>query len=198
MNWNTPSELYRNYALAGFDRPHNFQMGFAYALPWQTKSGYDNVFSAIVNDWQVNGLLAAFSGTPFTVTASGTSPEHAEQHADGRSRRHVHRRPARSARPARGSTRPRSRSRLAFVSVTPAATSSAARVAGTSTSPCSGRSRSAVARRLEYRLQAGNLFNHPVYANPNGDITSGDFGRILGIANQYPERQIQMGLRFSF
>ena len=73
LNWNTPSELYRNYALAGFDRPHNFQMGFAYALPWQTKSGYDNVFSAIVNDWQVNGLLAAFSGTPFTVTASGTS-----------------------------------------------------------------------------------------------------------------------------
>ena len=73
MNWNTPSELYRNYALAGFDRPHNFQMGFAYALPWQTKSGYDNVFSAIVNDWQVNGLLAAFSGTPFTVTASGTA-----------------------------------------------------------------------------------------------------------------------------
>ena len=53
-------------------------------------------------------------------------------------------------------------------------------------------------RRLEYRFQAGNLFNHPVYGNPNGDITSGNFGRILGIANQYPERQIQMGLRFSF
>ncbi len=33
VNWNTPSECYRNYALAGFDRPHNFQMGFAYALP---------------------------------------------------------------------------------------------------------------------------------------------------------------------
>jgi hypothetical protein len=31
VNWNTPSG-YRNYALAGFDRPHNFQMGFAYAL----------------------------------------------------------------------------------------------------------------------------------------------------------------------
>jgi len=54
------------------------------------------------------------------------------------------------------------------------------------------------ARRLEYRLQAGNLFNHPVYGTPNGDITSGNFGRITSIANQYPERQIQMGLRFSF
>jgi hypothetical protein len=37
-----------------------------------------------------------------------------------------------------------------------------------------------------------------VYANPNGDITSGNFGRITAVANQYPERMIQMGLRFSF
>jgi len=37
-----------------------------------------------------------------------------------------------------------------------------------------------------------------VYGTPNGDITSGNFGRITSIANQYPERQIQMGLRFSF
>ena len=63
----------RNYALPDSIGRHNFQLGFAYALPWQTKGGYDNVLSAIVNDWQVNGLLAAFSGTPFTVTASGTS-----------------------------------------------------------------------------------------------------------------------------
>ncbi len=57
LNWNTPSELYRNWAPAGFDRRHNFQLGFAYALPWQSKSGYDNVVKAIVNDWQVNGVL---------------------------------------------------------------------------------------------------------------------------------------------
>jgi len=54
LDWNTPSEYYRNYALAGFDRTHNFQMGFAYALPWQTKDGYGNVLSAIANDWQIN------------------------------------------------------------------------------------------------------------------------------------------------
>ena len=35
---------------AGFDRRHNFQLGFAYALPWQTKGSYDGVLSAIVND----------------------------------------------------------------------------------------------------------------------------------------------------
>ncbi|HEU4935395.1 MAG TPA: hypothetical protein VFT39_03005 [Vicinamibacterales bacterium] len=33
LTWNTPSELWRNWAPAGFDRRHNFQLGFAYALP---------------------------------------------------------------------------------------------------------------------------------------------------------------------
>ena len=36
LTWNTPSELHRNWAPAGFDRRHNFQLGFAYALPWQS------------------------------------------------------------------------------------------------------------------------------------------------------------------
>ena len=39
----------------------------------RSTGGYDGVLHAIADDWQVNGVLAAFSGTPFTVTASGTS-----------------------------------------------------------------------------------------------------------------------------
>ena len=45
----------------------------------------------------------------------------------------------------------------------------------------------------------------PVFANPQGNITSGTFGQITGIAGgtaltnaAYPERQIRLGLRFSF
>jgi hypothetical protein len=74
LGWNTPSELYRNWAPAGFDRRHNLQMGFVYELPWHSarRNSGDNVFRRIVNDWQVNGVFAAFSGLPFTVTASGT------------------------------------------------------------------------------------------------------------------------------
>ena len=44
LNWNTPSELWGNWAAAGFDRRHNFQLGFAYALPWQNNGGYTNGF----------------------------------------------------------------------------------------------------------------------------------------------------------
>lgn len=53
-------------------------------------------------------------------------------------------------------------------------------------------------RRLEYRLQAGNVLNHALYGNPSSSITSGTFGQITGVNGNYPERVIQMGLRFSF
>jgi hypothetical protein len=202
VNWNTPSEYYRNYALAGFDRPHNFQMGFAYALPWQSKGGYGNVLKSIANDWQINGLLAAFSGTPFTVTASGTSlntPSNT-QTAD-----------------LTGTFTETGLIGAAglWFDRTAFAQPTGVRFGNTGRNQFRGPGgwnldfslfRSfpiGATRRLEYRLQAGNLFNHAVYGNPNGDITSGDFGRITGIAGggtnlTYPERQIQMGLRFSF
>ena len=72
LSYNTPSELDRNWAPAGFDRRHNFTLGFAYQLPWQS-AGDDNIAKLIINDWQLNGVFAAFSGTPFSMTASGTN-----------------------------------------------------------------------------------------------------------------------------
>jgi hypothetical protein len=63
------------------------------------------------------------------------------------------------------------------------------------------------ARRLELRVEAGNIFNHPVFANPDTGLQNGTFGQILGIpggggtinANaSYVERQIRVGARFTF
>ena len=70
LNWNTPSEVWRNWAPAGFDRRHNFTLGFAYQLPWQSSGGYDGLLNAIINDWQVNGIFQIYSGQRFTVTAN--------------------------------------------------------------------------------------------------------------------------------
>src|SRR5262249_36478912 len=67
--FNTPSQLDRNWAPAGFDRRHNLQVGFVYALPWQRGDGYSSVLKALASDWQINGMFAAFSGNPFTITA---------------------------------------------------------------------------------------------------------------------------------
>ena len=47
--------------------------------------------TAILGDWQLNGVVAAFTGTPFTVTAERHVAEHAVEHADGRSGRRLQR-----------------------------------------------------------------------------------------------------------
>ena len=39
LTFNTPSQVDRNYAHAGYDRPHNFQMGFVYQLPLRGSGG---------------------------------------------------------------------------------------------------------------------------------------------------------------
>jgi hypothetical protein len=199
LSFNTPSELWRNWAPAGFDRRHNFQLGFAYALPWQTTGAYDGVVRAIINDWQVNGVLAAFSGNPFTVTASGSAlntPSN-QQTADLVGTFNVL-----GAIGASGQ----------WFDTSAFAQPTGVRFGTTGRNQFYGPGgwnldfslfRSfpiGATRRLEYRLQAANLLNHPVFGNPSASITSGTFGQITGISGSgsYLERQIQMGVRFSF
>jgi len=64
-----------NRAQAGYNIPHIFQMGFVYDLPTGKGKAYanDGVARRVLGDWQVNGVLSAFQGRPFTVTASGAS-----------------------------------------------------------------------------------------------------------------------------
>ena len=47
-------------------------------------------------------------------------------------------------------------------------------------------------------MEAGNVFNHAIFGNPQGNVTSGTFGQITGINGNYPERQIRLGMRFQF
>jgi hypothetical protein len=53
-------------------------------------------------------------------------------------------------------------------------------------------------QKVEFRMEAGNILNHPVYGNPQGSFTSGTFGQITGINGNYPERMIRLGLRYQF
>jgi hypothetical protein len=198
----------RSWARAGFDRPHNFQMGFVYQLPWQHEgSGYGNVAKAILGDWQLNGVFGAFSGTPFTVTASGTSlnTPGISQTADwtggdikvlgniGTGGKWFD---------TTGFTQPTG---VTIGNVT----RNQFRGPGGWTLDLSVFRSIPVGgpRRLELRVEAGNILNHPVFGNPDGNVNSGTFGQIFGIpggggtinANaSYVERQIRLGARFTF
>jgi hypothetical protein len=204
LTFNTLSQLDRNWAPAGFDRRHNLQVGFVYQIGGQTTNGYTNAVQAVVRDWQLNGVLGAFTGTPFTMTGSGTlvnTPSN-QQTAD-----------------LVGSYKITDRigSTGAWFDTTQFAQPSGIRFGNTGRNqfygpggwnldlgiqrsfPVGGQ------KRLEARITAGNIFNKPVFANPQGNVTSGTFGQITQIAgggaltnSAYTERAVVLGLRFTF
>lgn len=75
LTWNWVPMLYRNYALAGYDRTHNLQLYGTYLLPFGKGQHLlkQGISAAIAGGWQVNAIMSRTSGTPFTVTASATS-----------------------------------------------------------------------------------------------------------------------------
>jgi hypothetical protein len=75
VTWNYPTVLNRNRALSGFDRTHIFQAAYVVELPFGhgKKLASKGVAAAILGNWQANGLVSAFTGIPFTVTASTAS-----------------------------------------------------------------------------------------------------------------------------
>jgi hypothetical protein len=65
-----------NRGVLGINIPHNFQFSGGWELPfgkgrrWLNDNG---VISALTGGWQLSWLYGAFSGYPFSVSASGTS-----------------------------------------------------------------------------------------------------------------------------
>jgi hypothetical protein len=49
---------------------------------------------------------------------------------------------------------------------------------------------------LQFRLEAFNVLNHPVWGAPNGNVAAGGFGEISTTA--IAMRQLQLGLKYSF
>ncbi len=65
----------RNRTVRGYDRPHNLQGSAIWELPFGQGKMWANqgAASKILGGWQINGVASLFSGTPFTVVASGAS-----------------------------------------------------------------------------------------------------------------------------
>ncbi len=65
----------RNYARADFDRTLNFTQSYVYSLPFGVGKRWLSSGPAawVLGNWQLSGILTLLTGTPVTVTASGTS-----------------------------------------------------------------------------------------------------------------------------
>jgi hypothetical protein len=75
LAFNIPAAFGRNRSVTGYDRTQNLQGGFIVELPFgpHKKWATTGISGIVLGGWQLNGLLSAYSGTPFTVTASGAS-----------------------------------------------------------------------------------------------------------------------------
>lgn len=65
-----------NWALSDFDRTHALHITNLTELPFGANKRWLNgggIVAALVGGWQVNNIISFYSGTPFTVTSSGTS-----------------------------------------------------------------------------------------------------------------------------
>jgi hypothetical protein len=71
VTYNALSALDKNYGPAGYDRTHMFQLGFVAELPFG-KNG-SSPLNTVVKDWTLNGIFSYVTGQPFTVAASGAS-----------------------------------------------------------------------------------------------------------------------------
>ena len=73
---NAPQNSYNwhdgEYGRATLDRKHIFNINYVYRLPFFAKAhGFTH---AALGGWQVTGIYAAYTGSPFTVTTSGVDP----------------------------------------------------------------------------------------------------------------------------
>ncbi len=71
LTWNHPLMYDENFAVASFDRTHVFQMGFVYELPFLRNN--TDVLGKALGGWQLNGVFAAYSGTPYSIGGTNTA-----------------------------------------------------------------------------------------------------------------------------
>ncbi|HTX41985.1 MAG TPA: TonB-dependent receptor [Acidobacteriaceae bacterium] len=70
ISWPYPAYFARNKALAGYDRDYNFEGFWLYSLPFGKgqKMANHGVASALAGGWTFSGVLSRLGGAPFTVT----------------------------------------------------------------------------------------------------------------------------------
>ncbi len=201
--WNATSVFYRNRAPAGYDIPHILQLAYVYDMPFGKgkKWATTGLGSAILGEWQINGIFSSYKGRPYTIWASDASlnmPGNA-QTAD-------------QVKP--------SVAKLGYVGDdgTYFDTSAFARVTAvrfgnvgrnTMRGPGVVNMDMSLFRTfklteklgLQFRAEAFNLSNTPHFATPNNDANSSEFGMILSTQSDDAlgrSRELRLGLRLRF
>jgi TonB-dependent receptor-like protein len=193
LTWPQASQLNRNYARAGFDRPHMLQMGFVYELPFARHSPHP--VAQVIKNWQVNGIASWLSGQPFTI---GGNNNLLQQQGGSQTINVIG-----EAKPGFGEAGPNAQwydpAVFSFTAVNAWGNSGRNAFRG----PSNWNLDASVFRTIpfghykaEIRAESQNVFNHAQWANPVTSFTDANFMRIRTLARA--PRTIQVGLRFTF
>ena len=203
FSWNALSEMHRNRAIASHDVPHNFQLAVLYELPFgQGKPWANNGMSkTILGGWQLNSVFAAYSGRPFQLTASGASlnmpgnlqtPDQVKDEV---------------ATPGNVGDDGTYFDTTAFARVTQVRFGNVGR--NTMRGPGVVNLDLSLFRtfqvkdqfQLQVRAESFNITNTPHFSNPNGNVNSSNFGKVLSTQTAYAlgrSREFRFGLRVTF
>ncbi len=202
-----PYHLARDRSAAGFDLPHILALNFTAESPFgkgKRFSSNNDVVDYIVGNWQLNGIYTLTSGRNFSLAVPGDSANT----RGGNSGTYL--RPDQVGDPNSGSC-PNGApvhtvtcwfNTSAFASPAPFTFGNLGR------NTLRGQRyqdldmslfRSfpfAEKRKLEFRVEAFNILNHPTLGNPNGTINNVNFGKIT--STRSTERQLQLALKLFF
>lgn len=193
----------RNYAPLTFDRRQTFVQSFVYSLPLGKGQRFlqSGPMASIIGGWQVSGLLSADAGTPLFFQASSSqlnapgtrqvpnqvAPFH-RLHGIGTSRPWFD--PSAFVQPAGavlGNVGQNVYSGPALVTFDSSLQKDIAIHEGVG---------------LTLRMQAFNALNHPVFANPNTNLTSTSFGQVTSTlgngGSSVGSRAVQIAARLHF
>jgi hypothetical protein len=196
------ADIEGEFGTSGYDQPFNNTTGVVWELPFGRDRRFGSTISpalnALVGGWQLTAINMMTSGRAVNLTYSPSSqfsvsgaPTYrpnvsgdiyaAERTIDNYFNRDNVTVPTDSARPFGNAPR------------------NAARGPGSYTLDLGLHKIFAVpssAARVEFRLEAFNLFNRTNFAVPNGNRSATGFGTITSLAT--PPRQIQVGLKLNF
>jgi hypothetical protein len=188
------------WALSAFDERHRFVTSALYDLPIGRGRKVDvtnSFLNSIVGGWQAGGIWTVQSGFPVTPTVGG-----ADRSGNGAG---FDRPDATGVTPYLGNATPsRWWNPAAFTPNAPGTFGSAGRNALIGpkyfTVDFSAHKEFRMfykeTHQLQFRFEAFNVLNHPVWGIPNASVTSAGFGTITGTAVSM--RQLQIALKYSF
>jgi Carboxypeptidase regulatory-like domain/TonB dependent receptor-like, beta-barrel len=192
-----PYHFERDKGVAGFDLTHIFSSGVVYELPFGTGRRWSTGNAALdrlVGGWQLNGILSLSSGRPYDVQAPIEIAN--TNNISGALRPNI------VGDPNAGTSKLHPLNVNAFV--LPAAFTFGNMGRNSLRSDWNkdldiSLFRSFLiteSKRLEFRFEAFNITNTPVFAIPDNNITDSNFGQVSSTANI--ERQLQLALKFYF